>query len=162
MGTRADFYIGRGADAEWLGSIAWDGYPPGITPHGEKTVRRYNEMVHVDEEWPAGAHLFDATNEADFRARVERFFQYRKDVTRPAEGWPWPWEDSCTTDYAYAFDGGTVWASCFGHAWFDPRVVQDGDNGDMPGEKCAVFPQFSKERMAPVGSDKSGVMVIGY
>ena len=30
MGTRADFYIGRGAEAEWLGSIAWDGYPGGI------------------------------------------------------------------------------------------------------------------------------------
>ena len=26
MGTRADFYIGRGQDAEWLGSVAWDGY----------------------------------------------------------------------------------------------------------------------------------------
>lgn len=26
MGTRADFYIGRGPDAEWLGSVAWDGY----------------------------------------------------------------------------------------------------------------------------------------
>ena len=30
MGTRADFYIGRGATAEWIGSIAWDGYPDGI------------------------------------------------------------------------------------------------------------------------------------
>lgn len=25
MGTRADFYSGRGKTAEWLGSIAWDG-----------------------------------------------------------------------------------------------------------------------------------------
>ena len=30
MGTRADFYIGKGTDAEWLGSIAWNGYPDGI------------------------------------------------------------------------------------------------------------------------------------
>lgn len=30
MGTRADFYVGRGESAEWLGSIAWDGYPSGI------------------------------------------------------------------------------------------------------------------------------------
>jgi len=29
MGTRADFYVGRGEQAEWLGSIAWDGYPSG-------------------------------------------------------------------------------------------------------------------------------------
>jgi len=26
MGTRADFYVGMGKDAEWLGSVAWDGY----------------------------------------------------------------------------------------------------------------------------------------
>jgi hypothetical protein len=30
MGTRADFYIGRGTEAEWLGSVAWDGYPGGV------------------------------------------------------------------------------------------------------------------------------------
>ena len=27
MGTRADFYVGRGDAAEWIGSIAYDGYP---------------------------------------------------------------------------------------------------------------------------------------
>ena len=26
MGSRADFYIGEGTEAEWLGSVAWDGY----------------------------------------------------------------------------------------------------------------------------------------
>ena len=26
MGTRADFYLGEGSAAEWLGSVAWDGY----------------------------------------------------------------------------------------------------------------------------------------
>ena len=30
MGTRADFYVGKGKDSEWLGSIAWDWYPDGI------------------------------------------------------------------------------------------------------------------------------------
>jgi hypothetical protein len=25
MGTRADFYVGRGPEAEWLGSVAYDG-----------------------------------------------------------------------------------------------------------------------------------------
>ncbi len=29
MGTRADFYTGRGQTAQWLGSIAWGGYPVG-------------------------------------------------------------------------------------------------------------------------------------
>lgn len=30
MGTRADFYVGRGPEAEYLGSIAWDGHPEGM------------------------------------------------------------------------------------------------------------------------------------
>ncbi len=30
MGTRADFYIGRGPTAEWIGSLPLDGYPEGI------------------------------------------------------------------------------------------------------------------------------------
>lgn len=30
MSTRADFYVGRGAEAEWIGSISWDGYPDGV------------------------------------------------------------------------------------------------------------------------------------
>ena len=25
MGTRADFYVGVGKKAEWLGNVAWDG-----------------------------------------------------------------------------------------------------------------------------------------
>jgi hypothetical protein len=35
MGTRADFYIaieGETPHLEWLGSIAFDGYPEGIPP----------------------------------------------------------------------------------------------------------------------------------
>ncbi|MFH1835312.1 MAG: hypothetical protein ABH851_03885 [Methanobacteriota archaeon] len=28
--------------------------------------------------------------------------------TSPEQGWPWPWEDSGTTDYAYAFEAGKV------------------------------------------------------
>lgn len=34
MGTRADFYVGRGTEAEWIGSIALDGYPDGIPDDG--------------------------------------------------------------------------------------------------------------------------------
>jgi hypothetical protein len=160
MGTRADFYVGRGVDAEWIGSIAWDGYPPGITPLSEEMVRAYRggPMTHKSIEWPKGAHLFDATTEAEYRERVERFFQYRDDVTRPADGWPWPWEDSRTTDYAYAFDGGKVWASCFGYEWFDPTQPEP-ELGDE-GEKVAVFPQFTKDRMAQPGTHRSGIGVI--
>ena len=118
MGTRADFYIGRGKSAEWLGSIRWDGYPSDIAPE-----------------------VLGATSEADYRAAVSTFFSKRKDVTLPEDGWPWPWEGSRTTDYAYAFDGGAVHASCLGHAWFDPLKEEPGDS--CAGEKVAAFPDMS-------------------
>lgn len=86
MGTRADFYIGRGKNAEWLGSVAWDGYPSGIP-----------------------AEIFGSINEAEYRHKVNGFIAGRRDGTLPRDGWPWPWGDSGTTDYAYCFDGSRVW-----------------------------------------------------
>lgn len=132
MGTRADFYIGRGEQAEWLGSIGWDGYPDGI-----------DEL------------LLHATSEAAFRVALEAFFKDRDDVTRPADGWPWPWADSCTTDYAYAFDGENVWGSCFGNEWFDTREPQP----ERDGNKTAVFPDMKARQNVTLGK-RSGTIVI--
>jgi hypothetical protein len=142
MGTRADFYVGRGPRAEWIGSIAWDGYPPGIQPAGA--------------EWLPGQHLFEAETEAEYRLRVAHFFEDRTDVTLPEQGWPWPWDNSETTDYAYAFDDGRVWAHCC--CWFDPQ-------GDAPGEDHACprdgdFPDMSERKNVTLGP-RSGVMVFG-
>src|SRR5687767_2776564 len=105
MGTRADFYEGRGTEAEWLGSIAWDGYPEGI----DDTILK-------------------ATDSEIYRSRVTAFLESRDDATFTEKGWPWPWDDSRTTDYAYALDEGKVWASCFGHGWFDPLTQNADDN----------------------------------
>jgi hypothetical protein len=147
MGTRADFYIGRGTEAEWLGSIAWDGYPEGITPNGTNA-------------WPDGQHLFDAQTEIEFRERLAQFFAGRDDVTLPADGWPWPWTNSQTTDYAYAFDNGEVYASCFGCEWYDPQREYSEEEFEAFGRKQAVFPEFSKDTMARPGSTRSGIIVI--
>ena len=160
MGTRADFYIGRGESAEWLGSIAWDGYPDGITPKSEETEMYFGSTHHKDAAWPIGESLFAANTEAEFRSRLAHFFRYRDDVTLPADGWPWPWEDSRTTDYAYAFDGGKVWASCFGHTWFDPTVERtEDDYAEVEGEQKVMFPRMDKTKSARAGSKRSGVMV---
>lgn len=94
MGTRADYYVGRGDDAKWLCSTAWDGYPDGI-----------------DDA------VLDAATEPGFISALSAFVEKRDDVTKPEQGWPWPWDNSQTTDYAYAFDGGQVWISCFGSSW---------------------------------------------
>src|ERR1043166_943179 len=103
MGTRADFYVGITTDAEWLGSIAYDGYPDGID-----------------------ASILSATTEAEYRARVAAFIASRDHGTKPDDGWAWPWEDSNLTDFAYGFADGAVLANRFGRGWV-PWTVADGD-----------------------------------
>lgn len=87
MGTRADFYVGVGPDAEWLGSVGFDGY-------------QWDEQPDCP--------LMQASSEEEYRAAVECIAASRNDWTDPEQGWPWPWNDSKLTDYAYAFvDGKT-------------------------------------------------------
>lgn len=133
MGTRADFYVGRGKNAEWLGSIAWDGYPDGID-----------------------SLLLRCRSEEAWRTLVAEYIAGRDDGTKPEDGWPWPWKDSATTDYAYAFDEGRVWASAFGTAWFkadepEPEVERSGDG--------VTFPDMSARKNVQMGSKRSGVVV---
>jgi hypothetical protein len=149
MGTRADFYIGRGLEAEWLGSIAWDGYPDGIT-------LTQAERDRIAPGWPDGGHLFDATTDKEFRERLAAFFLNRDDVTLPTMGWPWPWEDSRTTDYAYAFHEGRVFASRFGRSWIDPRQPEPEE--ELP--KDVVFPDMTDRKKVTLGK-RSGVIVLG-
>lgn len=93
MGTRADFYIGSGSKAEWLGSVGWDGY-----------------------EWEEDSDcaLMKATTADEFRAAVGGIATEREDFTAPKRGWPWPWPDSSTTDRAYMLIDGSVWVYHFG------------------------------------------------
>lgn len=97
MATRADFYVGIGEHAEWLGSIAFDGY-----------------------EWAEDKDcaLMRATTEVAFRHAVAEIAELRDnfcgDWTYPYMGWPWPWDDSSLTDYVYAFDSGRVTIFRFG------------------------------------------------
>jgi hypothetical protein len=160
MGTRADFYIGQGEEAVWLGSVGWDGYPKGITPKSEETEKTWNgARRHIAIEWPQGEHLFDSENEEEFLARVQRYFQYRADVTLPEHGWPWPWDDSNTTDYAYSFHDGKVMASCFGSDWFDPREDYSDDEIEQRGEGT-TFPNM-KGRKNVAWGERSGLIFVG-
>lgn len=161
MGTRADFYIGRGEHAEWLGSTAWDGYPEGIVPcSGRRDAFGRKER----EGWPVGAHLLQSVTEQEFRERLKRYFLHRDDVTRPDMGWPWPWENSATTDCAYAFDDGKVWLSWFGKPWLDAFAeLNRGDDEDRPesNEPRAVFPDMSSRKNVQFGGSRSGLIVVG-
>jgi hypothetical protein len=135
MGTRADFYVGRGVKARWVGSIAWDGYPGSRTRRLLKAADRLAFLAAVKE----------LSNEHDF-SEPKR------------DGWPWPWEDSCTTDFAYAWHRGAVWVSCHGSEWLIAKQVLR-KNVEFSADCTAVFPQMMIDEAAPYGSKRSGGML---
>ncbi len=136
MGTRADFYIKNKEELEWLGSIAWDGYPEGLTLKSN-----------------ASAQILEAKDESDFRDHVLRFMNEREDSSYPKDGWPWPWDSSNTTDYSYIFDGKTF-VNCFGK-----ELVDDDGNPDKkyPSKKF-TFPDMKNIQKVNFGK-KSGLLV---
>ncbi len=163
MGTRADFYIGRGEDAEWLGSIAFDGYPEGLTPLLETTHPLYQgsaSILHDQGRWPAGKGLLDASTEPEYRERLARFFLYRDDVTLPEQGWPWPWENSGLTDYAYAFDDGKVWNSGFGDCWTTEKDADPDEHKHTDACVRTTFPDMKSRQNVTFGK-RSGLIVLG-
>jgi hypothetical protein len=138
MGTRADFYVGRGENAEWLGSIAYDGYPDGV----------FNKPYPV--EWTEG----------EWRDFVKFELSKKDHFSSPEDGWPWPWEDSRTTDYAYALDGDAIWVSPFGRSWLRLHEEVEHDEDASPRAKDAVFPNM-KDKQAVTLGPRSGVLVFG-
>jgi hypothetical protein len=133
MGTRCDFYIGKGKAAEWLGSVAWDGNPG-----------CFQDIIRTKSD-------------QEFRCAVMKELKNRDDATLPDDGWPWPWDDSRTTDYAITIFDGKVLASCFGHDFFDPLAPPEDD---YTGRKTKKFPDMkSKRQTVPVLWPRSGLIV---
>lgn len=146
MGTRADFYVGKGKDAEWLGSIAWDGDPNGT---------------------PGEYGLLSATDESYYRSEVARMLDSESDTTKPERGWPWPWNDSHTSDYGYAFFDGAVWYSV-GYPvdrWWryldgqPPSEEQDDYKPKMMQLERCEFPDMSARKNVRFDSS-SGLVII--
>jgi hypothetical protein len=118
MGSKADFYVGRGYEAVWLGSIAWDGQP---------------------EDLPL--ELRTATEEESYTNFINKFLSTRGDAATPDNGWPWTWANSSNTNYSYAFDKGRVWVSCFGSSWF--KASEEEPDHRTLTSKAAKFPDMS-------------------
>ena len=144
MGTRADFYVGIGPNAEWIGSISYDGYPDGK---------------------PSGVLM--ATTEKMFRVKARRVFADPDALsTLPSEGWPWPWDDSRTTDFAYAWvaSKNKVMLSRFGLQWeslsgYNRRMAADGP--DRARLTVREVKDMSKLRMDAAGvMAKSGLLIL--
>lgn len=147
MGTRADFYVGKGKAAEWIGSIAYDGYRGGIA---------------VD--------VLEAKTATNFRNAVEAFLGDRDDASRPSQGWPWPWNDSGITDCSYWFYDGQCWeAYGYPHEYMVP-CDKEMPSEDVIGEdkfrewlfahERAEFPDMSSQRNVTFGQ-RSGLLIIG-
>lgn len=140
MGTRADFYVGVNKDAEWLGSIGWDGYPSGIPDSVKK-----------------------ASTEDDFRAAVAAFIAEERGTT-PDMGWPWPWDNSGTTDYAYGFVDKGVMANSFGSGWLPVGKAEavEGDDDDVSADILAPsdWPDMSARKNVAL-DHRSGLIILG-
>lgn len=139
MGTRADFYVGRDEGAEWIGSIAWDGYREGID-----------------------CTVLTALSEGDFRAAIAKFAAQRDDWTSPEMGWPWPWNDSGTTDCSYWFFDGHV-SDEHGGAYFSclapmPETDEAYEAARQSAERVR-FPDMSARKSVTFGK-RSGVIVV--
>lgn len=139
MGTRADFFIGIGPDAEWIGSTSYDGHPG---------------------SW--GAAALAARTENEFRAAVEKMLSTPEAlVTRPAEGWPWPWPDFRTSDYAYAWDPARGPVASSGRAWVTPAQLAADPDSLYTGERLRDD-EVPDMRKVPKGDviGKSGLILL--
>ncbi len=100
-----DFYLGRGKQAEWLGSVA----APVIDLEDLELADRFTSTDSTE-------HLF---KDADFRAAVDQLLENvggRWAATvRPHDGWPHPYDKSTQTALALAWQDGAVWVHEYGH-----------------------------------------------
>lgn len=116
--TGADFYIGRGPSATWVGSLSHNARP---------------SILH----WTTvGEELLNATTERDYAHALDALLslpvkERRNWAYRPSSGWPWCWPDSSLTGWCYAFDGGRVWVSYFGRAWFPCPTPEQMESGPV-------------------------------
>ena len=106
--TKADFYIGNGIAANWIGSVYSDAYPSGIP-----------------------IQILICVNPTLFEEEVVEYIHRVQGVVKTdGDQWPWLWPDSQLTDYSYMFlpDHNKVLASNYGGNLFDPiKYLQDGD-----------------------------------
>lgn len=146
MGTRVDFYVGRGEQAEWLGSYPFDGNPEGVFGDNPDVL---GTPPATEQQWREWVTEFLGGDNADI-------------ATLPEDGWPWPWANSQSTDYAYAWDAGTIYGSSFGHRWFavDLTAENYGEDEDRASDKSAIFPDMTGRQAVTFGP-RSGLIVFG-
>ncbi len=148
MGTRCDFYImKKKPKLIWMGSYGWDGYPSGE---------------------PEGMGLHKVNNEEDFKSRILSFLEEKQGYIAGKDGWPWPWDNSKTTDFYYIFFEGKVYVSCFGGGLIEINDYLENEekiNDEEDIDKLIVdldyeLPDMSKIKKVDLGKS-SGIITIG-
>lgn len=112
MASKADFYLGRGLKAKWIGSITYGGYTP--SENGRTLI----------------INVCNANTEEKYREAVLALINYEhSEGFNPENGWPWDYPDSSGTDYSYYFAYHTVKCSCYGSVLFDPFKENKWEEG---------------------------------
>ena len=103
---KADFYIGIGKNAKWIGSVIKYGHP---TCGFDRILLLKNEIEYEET-------LIILLHKDNFGVIPEE------------DGWPHLWQDSQMTDYSYHLFNGKVWCSMMGGQLFDPLVIIGGED----------------------------------
>lgn len=137
---RADFYVGRGATAEYLGTLQYEGDPV--------DVEVWELFQSLDE---------DTYTEQDYRQEVADLLSNRATDTvgqTPVPEWPHPYASSDDTPWTYAFDAGTVYIYRYGVEMAAVRCnyTRPGPQGTReprrPQSSTPLFPRFRSLRPA--------------
>ena len=90
MGTKADFYTKDGDVLIWQGSIEWEG-----------------AENHIPDS------VIQSSCNEEFLINLETYFKKKRDAIPSNKGWPWNWDSSKYTDYAYVMvpERGAVYIS---------------------------------------------------
>jgi hypothetical protein len=103
MSTSADFYIGLGENARWIGTVERDGSPADLDDRGLFGPA-------ADGEGHTGAYTEDtflAVVREHVRA-VVRDTDVDGHLAEDGDSWPWPVPDSSMTDYVYSYNNGSI------------------------------------------------------
>ena len=137
MGTRGDYYIGIDSGAEYLGSVGYDAFP---------------------EDQPKSFH--GKVTQEGFLAAVKSLLEGSSSGSkREIHGWPWPWKDSGTTDYAYAWHEGAVWVNSYGEGWYPLGAVIESKGYPDLKPLPTDFPNMKSLQQVTLGP-RSGLLVV--
>lgn len=136
MGTRCDFYVmDKKNKLNWVGSYGWDGYPDGN---------------------PKGMKLHKVTTEEDYKKKVITFLEDSEGYITGRDGWPWPWDNSGTSDHYYFFYDGAVWCGdlYIGEGEYTIKLKDFLDNIDEFGDHDDCDEEVEKKAQEMSFKDK--------